>query len=57
MPPFAALRMPEMRPVAWGSLAGHLIYGVSLGTAFVRLGGASSTRIAGAPSGINARMP
>ena len=37
MPPFAALRMPPMRPVAVGSLMGHLLYGLILGTAFVRL--------------------
>jgi hypothetical protein len=36
MPPFAALRMPPMRPVAMGSLAGHLLYGVILGAVFVR---------------------
>ncbi|MGH7718663.1 MAG: hypothetical protein ACREON_07460 [Gemmatimonadaceae bacterium] len=41
MPPFAALRMPPMRPVAMGSLIGHLIYGIILGAVFVRLGGAS----------------
>jgi uncharacterized membrane protein YagU involved in acid resistance len=37
MPPFASLRMPPMRPVAMGSLVGHLIYGVILGAVFVRL--------------------
>jgi uncharacterized membrane protein YagU involved in acid resistance len=37
MPPFAALRMPPMRPVAMGSLMGHLLYGLILGAAFVRL--------------------
>lgn len=37
MPAFAALRMPPMRPVAMGSLAGHLIYGVVLGLAYARL--------------------
>ncbi len=37
MPPFASLRMPEMRPVAIGSLVGHLIFGVILGLGFVRL--------------------
>lgn len=37
MPPFASLRMPEMRPVAIGSLVGHLIFGVILGVGFVRL--------------------
>lgn len=57
MPPFAALRMPPMRPVAWGSLAGHLLYGVILGTAFVRLRGASAARMSGAPTGVGARTP
>ena len=37
MPPFASLRMPEMLPVAIGSLVGHLIFGVILGAGFVRL--------------------
>jgi hypothetical protein len=37
MPAFAALRMPPMRPVAMGSLVGHLIYGVILGLAYTRL--------------------
>jgi thiol-disulfide isomerase/thioredoxin len=37
MPAFAALRMPPMRPVAVGSLAGHLIYGGILGIAYARL--------------------
>jgi thiol-disulfide isomerase/thioredoxin len=37
MPVFAALRMPAMRPVAMGSLAGHLIYGGILGFAYARL--------------------
>jgi hypothetical protein len=37
MPAFAALRMPPMRPVAMGSMVGHLIYGVILGLAYTRL--------------------
>ena len=37
MPVFAALRMPPMRPVAMGSLVGHLIYGLILGLAYARL--------------------
>jgi hypothetical protein len=37
MPPFAPLSMPPMRPVAMGSLMGHLIYGLVLGAAYVRL--------------------
>jgi hypothetical protein len=55
--PFAPLRLPPMRPVAWGSLAGHLIYGVILGAAFVRLRGASAGRMSGAPTGVGARTP
>jgi uncharacterized membrane protein YagU involved in acid resistance len=57
MPPFAALRTPQMRPVAWASLAGHLIYGVILGAVFVRLRGASAARMTGAPTGVGARTP
>lgn len=38
MPPFASLRMPPMRPMAMGSLIGHLVYGLILGGVFVRLG-------------------
>ena len=34
MPPFAPLQMVPMRPVAMGSLVGHLIYGVILGGSF-----------------------
>lgn len=34
MEPFAPLQMPPMRPVALGSLAGHLIYGLILGFVF-----------------------
>jgi len=37
MPAFASLRMAPMRPVAFGSLIGHVIYGLVLGAAFVRL--------------------
>jgi len=37
MEPFAALRMPPMRPVAMGSLAGHLVYGLILGLLFKQL--------------------
>lgn len=37
MPPFAALRMPPMRPLVMGSLVGHLLYGLILGAIFVRL--------------------
>ncbi|MCR4340420.1 MAG: hypothetical protein NUW01_11120, partial [Gemmatimonadaceae bacterium] len=31
MDPFAPLQMPPMRPVALGSLMGHLVYGLILG--------------------------
>jgi uncharacterized membrane protein YagU involved in acid resistance len=37
MPAFAPLAMPEMRPVAIGSLIGHLIFGLILGAGFVAL--------------------
>lgn len=34
MEPFASLRMAPMRPVAMGSLIGHLIYGMLLGAIY-----------------------
>jgi hypothetical protein len=37
MPVFAPLRMAPMRPVAMGSLVGHLIYGIIAGLVYVRL--------------------
>ena len=37
MAPFAPLMMDQMRPVAMGSLIGHLIYGLILGGAFAML--------------------
>ena len=37
MPAFAQLKDPMMRPMAWGSLMGHLILGVILGTVTVQL--------------------
>jgi hypothetical protein len=37
MPACAALRMPPMRPVAMGSLAGHIAYGLLLGLVYGRL--------------------
>jgi hypothetical protein len=37
MPPSAPLQMAPMRPVAMGSLVGHLIYGVILGGGFAIL--------------------
>jgi uncharacterized membrane protein YagU involved in acid resistance len=43
MPAFASLGMPPMRPVAMGSLVGHLVYGALLGFAYVRLTQASPT--------------
>jgi uncharacterized membrane protein YagU involved in acid resistance len=48
MPAFAPLQMPEMRMVAGGSLVGHLIYGLVLGAAYVKLG-ARATTTAAAP--------
>jgi uncharacterized membrane protein YagU involved in acid resistance len=43
MPAFAALRMPPMRPVAMGSLVGHLIFGLVLGAGYVWLNSRAST--------------
>jgi hypothetical protein len=37
MPAFASLRMAPMRMIALGSLIGHIIYGLVLGLAFLRL--------------------
>jgi hypothetical protein len=37
MPAFAPLMMAPMRMVAWGSLMGHLLYGLILGLVFVLL--------------------
>jgi len=37
MPAFAPLQMAPMRPVAVGSLIGHLMYGLILGGVYVRL--------------------
>jgi uncharacterized membrane protein YagU involved in acid resistance len=37
MPPFAPLQMAPMRPVAMGSLVGHLLYGIILGGCFTML--------------------
>lgn len=39
MPAFAPLLMKPMQPVAMGSLLGHILYGVVLGTTFVWLRG------------------
>jgi len=43
MPAFAPLMMEPMRPVAVGSLLGHLVYGVILGAGYVWLTGRVST--------------
>jgi hypothetical protein len=37
MPAFAPIQMAPMRPVAMGSLVGHLIYGIILGGGFAML--------------------
>jgi hypothetical protein len=37
MNPFAPLRMPPMRPVAAGSLVGHLVYGLILGFVYASM--------------------
>ena len=44
MPAFASLRMPEMRPLAMGSLVGHLLYGLVLGYVYARLTQARAMR-------------
>jgi hypothetical protein len=44
MPALAPLLMEPMRPVALGSLIGHVIYGVVLGTSFVWLRGSAAER-------------
>jgi hypothetical protein len=44
MPAFAALRMEMMRPVAYASLMGHVMFGIILGTGYVWLVGAASLR-------------
>jgi hypothetical protein len=45
--PFAPLNMPPMRPVAIGSLMGHVIYGLVLGAAYVGLRGPATTETVG----------
>jgi uncharacterized membrane protein YagU involved in acid resistance len=42
---FAPLKMPPMRPVAMGSLIGHIVFGLILGTASAWLRGRASDRI------------
>lgn len=37
MPPFAPMMMAPMRPVAIGSLAGHLVYGLILGGTYASI--------------------
>jgi hypothetical protein len=46
MAPFAPLMMAPMRPVAFGSLAGHLMYGLILGGAFPVLSRAGRPAVA-----------
>ncbi len=50
MPPFAALWVAPMRPVAMGSLLGHVLYGVVLGTSFVWLRAGSRRAALGRPA-------
>ncbi|MGQ0572454.1 MAG: hypothetical protein ACT4P5_23345 [Armatimonadota bacterium] len=52
MPAFAPLMMEPMRPVAWGSLMGHLVYGLILGAGCVWL--SKSAPVAGAAQRIPA---
>jgi hypothetical protein len=42
MPAFAPLQIPMMRSVAFGSLMGHVVFGVILGAVFVPLRGATT---------------
>jgi len=42
MPAFAPLQMPMMRPVAFASLMGHVIFGLLLGATFVPFRGTAS---------------
>jgi hypothetical protein len=46
MSAFAPLLMPPMRPVAMGSLVGHLLYGLILGLVYVRVYSGSRVRAA-----------
>jgi hypothetical protein len=48
MPAFAPLQMPMMRPVAFASLLGHVVFGVILGAAFVTLRRTASQTTLGA---------
>ena len=52
MPAFAALKMPPMRPVAMGSLMGHLLFGLVLGTTFAWLRGRATDQTLGATRSI-----
>jgi hypothetical protein len=45
MPPFAPVRMAPMRPVAMGSLVGHLVYGVVLGLSLAWLLGRAHAQV------------
>lgn len=53
MPALAPLQMQMMRPVAWGSLMGHLIFGLILGGVFMwlyrRVTDAGQTRVFSRP--------
>ena len=44
MAPFAPLMMAPMRPVAMGSLMGHLVYGLILGAAYAAMIRASTVK-------------
>jgi hypothetical protein len=43
MPPLAPVMTAPMRPVALGSLAGHVVFGVILGAGFLALRGRPSS--------------
>jgi hypothetical protein len=46
MPPFAPLMMAPMRPVAMGSLVGHLVFGLVFGGSYAVLTGTRSPSVA-----------
>ena len=50
MPLFAPMMMAPMRPVAWGSFIGHVLYGLILGSVFVWLGKTAAAQPAGSSS-------
>jgi hypothetical protein len=56
MQPFAPLMMEEMRPVAMGSLMGHLLYGLILGGSYAWIGRGAALPTAARPQAPAPRM-